>query len=85
MTQIKTAISIRKDLYEESNAIAYELSIPRSQLIAMALEEYIKRYRNRLLRDRINQSFSTAPDDDELGSLEIIKAHQKRIMEDDEW
>jgi len=85
MTQTKTAISIRKDLYEETNAIANEMSIPRSQLIALALEEFVLRYRNRNLREKINEAYATTPMPDEKASLEIIRSHQKKLAKDEEW
>jgi metal-responsive CopG/Arc/MetJ family transcriptional regulator len=85
MSQIKTAISIREGLFQETETIAQELNIPRSQVVAMALEEFVRRYRNRKLFEQINDAYAPPPSDDERESLEIMRSHQKKLMRDGEW
>ena len=47
MPTTKTAISLDSELYERADSVADELNIPRSQLFAMALDEFIERRHNR--------------------------------------
>jgi metal-responsive CopG/Arc/MetJ family transcriptional regulator len=85
MPKVKTAISIDEDLLEETNDIAQELDIPRSQVVSQAIEDYIQRYRNKQLLAQINEAYSDSPDPDELGTLEIMRSHQRKLGEHDEW
>ena len=85
MPKIKTAISIDDNLYEETVNIAQELDIPRSQVIALALEDYIQRYRNKQLLAQINAAYEDEPDAEDAGTLEIIRSHQKKLGEREEW
>ena len=85
MPKIKTAISIDDTLYEETVTIAQELDIPRSQVIALALEDYIRHYRNKQLLAQINAAYADGPDAEDAGTLEIIRSHQRRPGEHEEW
>ena len=42
---MKTAISLPDSLFRQADQMAAELSISRSRLVAMALEEFIRRHR----------------------------------------
>jgi metal-responsive CopG/Arc/MetJ family transcriptional regulator len=85
MAKVKTAISIDGSLLEETAHIAEELDIPRSQVVSLALEEYIQRYRNKQLLDQINEAYADAPDKDEAGTMEIIRSHRKKLGDREEW
>lgn len=85
MTKVKTAISIDEDLLEKTASIAEELDIPRSQVVSMALEEYVQRYRNKQLLDQINEAYADAPDSDETGTMEIIRSHRRKPGDHEEW
>jgi predicted transcriptional regulator len=56
MTSIKTAISIEESLYEEVTALANAMQIPRSQLFAIAMEEFLRRQKNRQLVESVNEA-----------------------------
>jgi metal-responsive CopG/Arc/MetJ family transcriptional regulator len=85
MTQMKTAISIPQDLFQETDLIARELNIPRSQVITLALEEFTRRYQNKKLLEQINQAYEDPLTSDEKGSLEIIRSHQRKIARNENW
>lgn len=85
MSKIKTAISMDNSLLAETDNIAQELDIPRSQVVSLALEEYIRRYRNKQLLAQINAAYSDQPDLDEIGTLEIIRSYQRKRGEHEEW
>jgi metal-responsive CopG/Arc/MetJ family transcriptional regulator len=85
MSKSKTAISIDDNLLEETNQIAQELDIPRSQLFSIAMEDYIRRYRNKRLLAQINEAYSDAPDSEDKASQAIIRSHRRKLGEHDEW
>jgi metal-responsive CopG/Arc/MetJ family transcriptional regulator len=85
MSQVKTAISIHEGLFKEADSIAQEMNIPRSQVVAMALEDFVRRYRNKKLLEQINEAYATPPSDDERESLEIMRSQQRRLIEGEEW
>ncbi len=47
MATIKTAISLQDSLFAQVNELAQKLNVSRSQVIALALEEFVQRYLNR--------------------------------------
>lgn len=85
MKKIKTAISVDDNLLEETAAIAQELDISRSRVVSLALEEYIRRYRNQQLLAQINEAYSDAPDPDDAANLQIIRSHRRKPGALDPW
>ena len=85
MSNIKTAISLETELFEQAEEIAREMNIPRSRLFALALEEYIRRYQNQHLLARINAAYADEePDVEEQRAQQAIRRHQRRLVEG-EW
>ncbi len=85
MPKVKTAISIDDSLLEETDHIAQELAIPRSQVVSLALEDFTHRYRNKQLLAQINAAYSDLPDIDEMGTKEIIRSHRRKLGDHQEW
>lgn len=85
MPKVKTAISIDIDLLEQTNNLAEELDIPRSQLVSQALESYLQRHRNKQLLAQINEAYADEPDAEDIENLEIIRSHQRKLGEHEEW
>ncbi|MGO9275767.1 MAG: hypothetical protein ACLQOO_36925 [Terriglobia bacterium] len=84
MAMVKTAISISAGLFKEADAMARRLRVPRSRLFVMALEDFLERYRNRLLFERLNRAWSTPLDSSERKLLdETASYHSERI--EGEW
>ena len=81
MAHVKTAISLDKSLYTQLEELAQQMSIPRSQLFAIALQEFIKRHQNRHLLEQINQAYSDPPDVTEQANLTHMKHKQRQRME----
>ncbi|BAZ30850.1 hypothetical protein NIES4074_33170 [Cylindrospermum sp. NIES-4074] len=84
MASIKTAISIEESLYEQVNALANEMKIPRSKLFALAMEEYLRRKTNRELVQSINEAYADGLDESEQIMLEGMRHHQGQLKEK-EW
>ena len=85
MPKVKTAISIDDSLLEETGNIAQELDIPRSQVVSLALEDYIRRHKNKQLLAQINDVYSDLPDADEIGTMDVIRSLRRKLGEHEEW
>ena len=84
MANIKTAISMDKNLFEQVNQLADELDVSRSHLFVLAVEAFNQRYENERLLHRINQAYDDLPLADEERILQGMKAHQRKLLEG-EW
>ena len=54
---MKTAISLSDSLYEKAEEMALYMKISRSKLFAMALEEFITKYNEKMITDKINEVY----------------------------
>ena len=84
MAMIKTAISLSEIIYEEMNALAQRLHIPRSQLFALAAEEFLQRHKNKDLVRKINEALSNQSSREDKQWLRAAKRKHRQIM-DDKW
>jgi hypothetical protein len=84
-SKVKTVLSIDDNLLEELINIAQDLDIPQRQIVSLAREEYIQRYRNKRLLAQINEAYSDEPDFEDTGTLEIIRFQQRKFGENEEW
>lgn len=55
---MKTAISLPDRLYDEAERTARSLGIPRSQLFAKALQEFIEHHKRENITERLNVVYS---------------------------
>lgn len=55
---MKTAISLPDQLYQEAEKTAQSLGIPRSQLFARALEDFISLHKRENITERLNRVYS---------------------------
>jgi metal-responsive CopG/Arc/MetJ family transcriptional regulator len=82
MPTVKTAISLPEPLFQRAEAVAHELQISRSQLVATAIAEFVKHYERRALVEAINQAFEEVPPTvEEKELLQGIRATQRRRLE----
>jgi metal-responsive CopG/Arc/MetJ family transcriptional regulator len=84
MENIKTAISIRKPLFEQAEDLARRMKVSRSGLFALALEEYIRRQQNRELLASLNAAYADEPTPAERAVLRESRESYARHLED-EW
>ena len=61
MATVKTAISLQESLFEQAEALATQMNVSRSRLIAIALEEFIRRHQNRQILEKINAAYAEMP------------------------
>ncbi|GGA21237.1 hypothetical protein [Okeania sp. KiyG1] len=83
MATVKTAISLQEYLFEQAETLAAEMKISRSRLIAIALEEFIRRHQNRLLLEKINAAYEDVSETEALTSISSISGHHRSIIEDE--
>jgi hypothetical protein len=82
---MKTAISLPDALYADAENTARDLGIPRSQLFARALEEYISHHRTERITERLDQVYGGAGDSGtELLAPANLEA-QRELTRHDTW
>lgn len=84
MANVKTAISFQKSLLEKAEALAREMKVSRSRLLALALEDFIQRYQNRRLLEQIDTACKDLTDTREQVLSRRIRRNHRRIVEG-EW
>jgi metal-responsive CopG/Arc/MetJ family transcriptional regulator len=84
MENIKTAISIKKPLFEQAEDLARKMKVSRSRLFVLALEDYIRRQENRELLAQINEAYTDEPEAAEQTLRRKAKRLHRRIVEG-EW
>jgi len=81
MSTVKTAISLPESLFNRAETVAHELQISRSQLVAKALDELIKRYERQALIEAINRAYEEDPPTTEEGQiLRGIREKQRKLL-----
>ena len=82
MPTVKTAISLPEPLFHRAETVAHELKISRSQLVATAVDEFVKRYERRALIEAINRAYEEdPPTPEEKELLHGIRRTQRRLLE----
>jgi len=84
MQSVKTAISLRKALFEQAEELASKMEVSRSRLFALALEDYIRRQQSRELLAQINAAYAEEPDLAEQTLRREVRHTHRRIVEG-EW
>ena len=80
MGNIKTAISIEESLFEQADALAHTMKVPRSRVFSLALKDYLRRHENRKLLARINAAYADGLDASERRLLrEMGRTHRKLV------
>ena len=84
MPTTKTAISLDSELFERADSVANELNIPRSRLIAMALDEFVERHRSRQILAAIDAAHADGASQDEV-DLERARRRRHRAQVEGSW
>ena len=84
MASVKTAISLRRPLLERADAAARKMKLSRSRLVALALEEFLRRRENEELLARLNASYADGEDEDEREFRRRMLHHTRELL-DREW
>ena len=81
---MKTAVSLPDSLFEAAEKTAEKLGIPRSQLFAKALEEFIYNHEESEITEKLNEIYSrinTGEDEYQIASLNALR----KLTKDDAW
>ena len=81
MSTVKTAISLEAPLLEQIDAVAAELRMPRSRLLAEAAKEFLVRYQNAKLLDALNKAHAGGPTEEEIEHRRAWKRQHRRRIE----
>lgn len=80
---VKTAISLPDDTYEQATRQAAELGISRSEFFARAARSYLDELASHSLTQQINEALQTAADDD--SNAAAAAAGRSHLAGQDDW
>jgi metal-responsive CopG/Arc/MetJ family transcriptional regulator len=77
---VKTAVSLRKDLFDRAEAVAGQMCVPRSRLFSLALESFLERRERLRILDRLDAACSgeATPEERDLAGAMLL--HQRRFL-----
>ncbi len=81
---MKTAISLPDNLFRQADEMASELAIPRSRLVAMALEEFIRKHRQQDVTERLDAVYADLPER-RIPSTDAGLESLRELTADDSW
>jgi len=79
---MKTAISLPEDIYEEATRQAAELGISRSEFFARAARSYLDQLASQSLTEQVNQALQNADDDSNAAAA---GAGRRFLADQDDW
>jgi metal-responsive CopG/Arc/MetJ family transcriptional regulator len=82
---MKTAISLPDRLYADAEETAKSLGIPRSQLYAKAIEEFISTHKTDRITEQLNEVYTDSSNISE-SSISIVSLESIReLTKNDSW
>ena len=77
---VKTAVSLRKDLFDRAEAVAGQMRVPRSRLFSLALESFLDRRESLRILERLDAACSgeATPEERDLAGAMLL--HQRRFL-----
>jgi metal-responsive CopG/Arc/MetJ family transcriptional regulator len=82
---MKTAISLPDRLYEKAEETASYMGIPRSQLFAMALEEFISNHNGKMITEKINEVYKNIDQAEFEPYLNVVLEPLRNLTKNDTW
>lgn len=82
---VKTAISLDEALFEQVECLMKELEMSRSRLVAVALQEFIKRREKQKMIAALHEAYADFPDEEEAATQQDIQRHQQQVMANEPW
>jgi len=84
-TTIKTAVSLPKTLFQRAEELAGEMKVSRSKLMALALQDYVKRKEQEKYRASIDAAYRDGVDDEERAWLDAAPLFIRESDAEDAW
>jgi metal-responsive CopG/Arc/MetJ family transcriptional regulator len=82
---MKTAISLPDTLYEDAEKTAKSMGIPRSQLFAKALEEFINHHKKESITEKYNEIYSQISSEDVSKIESVSIMNLRELTKNDTW
>ncbi|RKX73135.1 MAG: ChpI protein [Spirochaetes bacterium] len=82
---MKTAISIPDNLFAEAEETAKSMGIPRSQLFAKALEEFLNRHKRERITEKLNEVYSKIDTIDTPNISTASLDSMRELTKNDTW
>lgn len=82
---MKTAISIPDDLFKSAEKIAKKMGIPRSQLFARALEEFIQAHSKNSVTEKLNKVYSKGLPKSKTNIDKVSAQALRKSLKNDTW
>ncbi|EMI63717.1 ribbon-helix-helix domain-containing protein [Leptospira noguchii] len=82
---MKTAISIPDELFKTAEKIAKKLGIPRSQLFAKALEEFIQSHSKESITEKLNKVYSIKSKELKSNIADLSVESLRKSLKNDSW
>jgi len=84
MEHVKTAVSVRRNLFDRAESLARRLKVSRSRLYSLALEEFLERDASEELLKSYNEAYADGLEDAERAWLRAVRRHHRQLVEG-EW
>jgi len=85
LAKSKPEIVLNPQLLERLNAAASEMKMTQSNLIALAVEEFLQRQQTRQLVESLNEAYQDEPDQEEREWLKRSQKAYRKTLEAEEW
>ncbi|RHX83545.1 ChpI protein [Leptospira stimsonii] len=82
---MKTAISIPDELFKTAEKTAEKLGIPRSQLFAKALEEFIQSHSKESVTEKLNKVYSSKSKELKSNIPDLSVDSLRKSLKNDSW
>ncbi|MCG6170182.1 ChpI protein [Leptospira sp. FAT2] len=82
---MKTAISIPDELFKTAEKTAKKLGIPRSQLFAKALEEFIQSHSKESVTEKLNQIYNNKSKETKNNITDLSIESLRKSLKNDSW
>lgn len=78
----RTAISLPAGLLSRGDKVAAELRVSRSRLVALALDEYLRRHSNSQILRALNAAYA---EESQSASVDAVRRRAHRRLVQGEW
>ncbi|EKO52431.1 MULTISPECIES: hypothetical protein [Leptospira] len=82
---MKTAISIPDELFKTAEKTAKKLGIPRSQLFAKALEEFIQSHSKESVTEKLNKIYNRKSKELKSNITDLSVELLRKSLKNDSW
>jgi metal-responsive CopG/Arc/MetJ family transcriptional regulator len=82
---MKTAISLSDSLFEIAEQTAQYMGVNRSQLYALALEDYVARHNGSIVTEKLNEVYEKINQNEFARDLDAGLEPLRNLTKDDAW